>query len=103
MSSKIACDMRWHFDKRVDDGILRHPTNSKAWKSFDELYPSFALSPRNIRLGLASDGFNPFGSLRSDYSIWPVVLVVYNLSPWMCMKQPLYCVVLVDSWKKCTR
>ncbi|XP_057247474.1 uncharacterized protein LOC104885382 [Beta vulgaris subsp. vulgaris] len=35
----------------------------------------------------ASDGFNPFGGLRSDYSIWPVFLVVYNLPPWMCMKQ----------------
>ncbi|XP_056688291.1 uncharacterized protein [Spinacia oleracea] len=88
MSRKTANDMRWHKDKRDDDGILRHPADSKAWKHFDESYSSFALESRNVRLGLASDGFNPFGGLRSDYSIWPVVIVVYNLPPWMCMKQP---------------
>ncbi|XP_074302614.1 uncharacterized protein LOC141634289 [Silene latifolia] len=88
MSSKTSADMRWHFERRKDDGVLRHLADSEAWKHFDKLYPSFAEESRNVRLGLASDGFNPFGGLRSDYSIWPVVIVVYNLPPWMCMKQP---------------
>ncbi|XP_021733288.1 uncharacterized protein LOC110700108 [Chenopodium quinoa] len=61
---------------------------SEAWKHLDKEYPTFSAETRNVRLGLASDGFNPFGGLRSDYSIWPVVVVVYNLPPWMCMKQP---------------
>ncbi|CAN6704146.1 unnamed protein product [Malus baccata var. baccata] len=26
--------------------------------------------------------------MRNDHSTWPVVLSVYNLPPWMCMKQP---------------
>ena len=88
MSSKTTSDMRWHFDKREDDGILKHPADSQAWKHFDKEHSTFALETRNVRLGLVSDGFNPFGGLRSDHSIWPVVLVVYNLPPWMCMKQP---------------
>ena len=29
MSSQRAKDMRWYVDKRVDDGIMRHPTNSE--------------------------------------------------------------------------
>lgn len=58
------------------------------WKSFDKLYESFALEPRNVRLGLASDGFQPFGDSRKPYSIWPVILIPYNLPPWMCMKEP---------------
>ncbi|XP_020081242.1 uncharacterized protein LOC109704874 [Ananas comosus] len=66
---------------------MRHPADSMAWKSFDELHESFALEPRNVRLGLASDGFQPFGDSRKSYSIWPVVLIPYNLPPWMCMKQ----------------
>ncbi|KAL3358735.1 hypothetical protein AABB24_015706 [Solanum stoloniferum] len=52
--------------------------------------PDFARYPRNVRLGLASDGVNPFGNLSVSHSIWPVIITVYNLSPWMCMKQP-YC------------
>ena len=41
-----------------------------------------------MRLGLASDGFNPFGNMSTSYSMWPVVLMLYNLSPWRCMKDP---------------
>ncbi|KAM2369028.1 hypothetical protein ACFXTH_046513 [Malus domestica] len=26
--------------------------------------------------------------MRHDHSTWPVVFSVYNLPPWMCMKQP---------------
>ncbi|KAK6803381.1 hypothetical protein RDI58_001165 [Solanum bulbocastanum] len=40
--------MSWHHDKRVDDGIMRHPDDSMAWKFFDELHPSFAAEPRNV-------------------------------------------------------
>ena len=82
-----AEDMRWHYSKRPkEDGVLRHPADSKAWKHLDELYPSFAAEPRNVRLGLATDGFNPFGNMSNSYSMWPVILVPYNLPPWKCMK-----------------
>ena len=80
--------MTWHHDKRVDDRLLRHPANSKAWKTFDEIHESFSLETHNVRLGLATDGFNPFGNMSLNYSIWPVGLVLYNLPPWMYMKQP---------------
>ncbi|XP_049378105.1 uncharacterized protein LOC125842859 [Solanum stenotomum] len=87
MCSKTSPLMSWHHDKRVDDGIMRHPADSMEWKKFDELHPSFAVEPRNVRLGLASDGFQPFGMSRTPYNIWLVVLVPYNLPPWLCMKQ----------------
>ena len=67
---------------------MRHPSDSPAWKHLDNLYPEFGSEIRNVRLGLASDGFNPFGKMRQDHTTWPVVLSVYNLPPWMCMKQP---------------
>ncbi|XP_077248014.1 uncharacterized protein LOC143887729 [Tasmannia lanceolata] len=44
--------------------------------------------PRNVRLGLASDGFNPFRTMSIAHSMWLVILMPYNLPPWMCMKQP---------------
>jgi len=87
MSTKTASHMKWHYDQRTKDGVLRHPADGESWKTFDERYPEFALDPRNVRLGLASDGFNPFGNMSNSYSTWPVMLVPYNLPPWMSMKQ----------------
>ncbi|XP_020106666.1 uncharacterized protein LOC109722900 [Ananas comosus] len=83
----MAASMRWHEEGRTKDGILRHPADALAWKSFDSCHPDFASDPRSIRLGLASDGFNPFRTMSSTYSTWPVVLIPYNLPPWLCMKQ----------------
>jgi len=76
MSSKTVDSMKWHEKGRTNDGKLRHPADSFAWKTFDSLHPDFALDPRNVRLGLASDGFNPYKTMSSKYSIWPVVLML---------------------------
>ena len=43
--------------------------------------------PRNLRLGLAMDGVNPFGLRSSSWSTWPVCLVNYNLPPWLAIKK----------------
>ncbi|GJU24568.1 hypothetical protein Tco_1163189 [Tanacetum coccineum] len=40
-----------------------------------------------VRLGLASDGVNPFRTMSTTHSTWPVLLIPYNLPPWLCMKQ----------------
>jgi len=79
--------MRWHKDRPSDeDGKMRHPTDSIAWKSFDLEYASFVEDSRDVRLGPTSDGFNPFGNISTSYSVWPIVLIPYSLPPWMCMK-----------------
>ena len=100
MSTKTASYMTWHHDKRVDDGILRYPADSNAWKTFDEIHESFSLETRNVRLGLTSDGFNPFGNMSLNYIIWPVVLVPNNLLPWMYMKQPNFMLTLLIPGQK---
>ncbi|KAL6219265.1 hypothetical protein ACLB2K_012471 [Fragaria x ananassa] len=87
MSRHTADDMSWHSKIRTKDGVLRHPADSPAWAHLDEKYPNFGNECRNVRLGLASDGFNPFGMSRTIHSTWPVVMSVYNLPPWLCMKQ----------------
>lgn len=80
--------MRYHDEERVKDSILRHPADSLAWNTLDDLHPHFASETRNVRLGLANDDFNPFRN--SQHSTWPVILTVYNLPPWMCMKQSYF-------------
>ncbi|XP_041000851.1 uncharacterized protein LOC121246677 [Juglans microcarpa x Juglans regia] len=89
MSKKTAQAMRWHVEARGDDPTcMRHLADSKVWKEFDEKHGWFSQDPRNVRLGLVSDGFNPFNNMSKPYSIWPVLLVRYNLPPWSCMKYP---------------
>ncbi|XP_060171208.1 uncharacterized protein LOC132602330 [Lycium barbarum] len=86
MCSETAVAMRWHANERSNDGNLRHPADGEAWKDFDRLPPDFSRYPSNVRLGLSSDGFNPFQTMSISYSTWPVMLMNYNLSPWICMK-----------------
>ncbi|GKA79555.1 leucine-rich repeat protein [Tanacetum coccineum] len=88
-SLQVSNDMRWHKDVRVnDDNVATHPADSEALKHFKREFSLFAHYPRNVCLGLATDGFNPFGNLSSSYSIWPIFIVPYNLPPWKCMKDP---------------
>ncbi|XP_015054801.1 uncharacterized protein LOC107001164 [Solanum pennellii] len=86
MCSETFVAMRWHDTERLRDGNLRHPADGEAWKDFDSLHPDFANDARNVRLGLSSDGFNPFRTMSISHSTWPVMLMNYNLSPWTCMK-----------------
>ncbi|XP_012847795.1 PREDICTED: uncharacterized protein LOC105967723 [Erythranthe guttata] len=88
--------MRWYKDGKIDEeGKMIHPSDSEAWKDLDKQYPWFAQDPRNVRLGLATDGFNPFGNMNNSYSIWPMILVPYNLPPWLCMKEPYFIMSLL--------
>lgn len=88
LSRHIAESMVWHAEHRPKDDVLRHPADSKAWSKLDSIDPTFGNEARNVRLGLASDGFNPFGTMSQSHSTWPVVMSVYNLPPWLCMKKP---------------
>ena len=68
------------------DGLLCHPADSPQWKTIDQLYLEFGQDLRNLRVDLASDGMNPFGNLSCNHSSWPVLLMIYNLLPWLCIK-----------------
>ncbi|CAA7023647.1 unnamed protein product [Microthlaspi erraticum] len=99
MSSHTADHMRWHADSESKDGKLRHPRDGLAWKTFNQQFHEFASESRNVRLGLATDGFNPFGTMSLSYSVWPVILVPYNLPPWMSMKQTSMILSMIISGK----
>ena len=83
LSSELAINMKWHPIGQTNDGVMRHPVDSEAWKEFDDKHAEFASDPRNVRLGLEADGFNLYGNMSTTHSTWPVVLVPYNLPPWM--------------------
>ncbi|WJX83272.1 hypothetical protein P8452_65944 [Trifolium repens] len=91
-SLQTARKMTWHsenVEKRRSSGELRHPSDGLAWKYFDQVNPGFASDPRNVRLGLCSDGFTPYTQVSATpYSCWPVIVTPYNLPPEMCMSKP---------------
>ncbi|KAL6533628.1 hypothetical protein OROHE_013461 [Orobanche hederae] len=87
MSLHTAEAMRWYAEKRIDDDVLRHAADGKGFKHFDREFGDFAAEVRNVRPGLSTDGFNPWGSNSSAVSTWPVILMPYNLPPWMCMNK----------------
>jgi hypothetical protein len=78
---------QWHNVKRQLSEEMSHPTNGEAWQDFDREFLDFAKDARNLRLGLATDGFNPFSEKNTKYNMWPVFVVPYNLPPWECMKE----------------
>jgi len=86
MLPRTAEHMTWHQSHHVVDGVMVHPFNSEAWKHFNSVHPHFSAESKNVRLGLCTDGFNPFRSFAASYSCWPVILTVYNLPPRMCMR-----------------
>ncbi|XP_024178950.2 uncharacterized protein LOC112184960 [Rosa chinensis] len=92
--------LTWHATDRKRDGLMRHPAAATSWKLVDEKWPDFGSDPRNLRLALSSDGFNPHSSLNSKYSCWPVILVAYNLPPWLIMKRKHMLLTLLISGPK---
>jgi hypothetical protein len=79
--------MRWHNEGvRENDQVMVHPSDSEAWKTLDNFDPDFARDARNVRIGLATDGFTPYNSSAASYSCWPVFAIPYNLPPALCMK-----------------
>ncbi|KAL6329406.1 hypothetical protein AAG906_017723 [Vitis piasezkii] len=86
-SSKIAKDLIWHAQGGEFDGKC----------VIDHRWPDFSVEPRNLRLAISADGINPHSSLSSRYSCWPVVMITYNLPPWLCMKRKFMMLSLLIS------
>jgi hypothetical protein len=38
---------------------------------------------------------NPFDMVSTNHSTWPVILCIYNLPPWLCMKRTYIVMMLV--------
>jgi hypothetical protein len=81
-----AALMTWHTTAHSTDGKMHNPVDSPQWKFVNENFGNFGNDPRNLRLGLATDGINPFSEKRSTYSTWPVMLLNHNVPPWLTSK-----------------
>ena len=58
-----------------------HPSDGEDWTRFDEIHREKALEARNVRVTLATDGFNPYGMAAALYTCWPMFVIPLNLPP----------------------
>jgi hypothetical protein len=65
---------------------MSHPADGQAWQDFDKEFLNFAKDAGNLRLGLGTDGYNPFLEKNAKYCMLPLFVVSYNLPPWECME-----------------
>lgn len=73
--------MVWHAQNSNADGFVKHPCDSKAWKH--EKFPTIVLDVRNGHLCLVVNDVNPCKLNRYTWSTWLVVLLNYNIPPWL--------------------
>jgi hypothetical protein len=88
-SGKIAILLRWHSDNPnlEKNTVMKSVADSPAWAHVDShVDPSFKLDPRNMRFGLALDGVNLFKHNNTQHSIWPILMLLYNLLPFLITK-----------------
>ena len=87
--------MRWHRRDQLEDGILYRRLDGATWEHFDNMYPNFAVEPQNVRPSLCVEGLNPYTLSPRSYSIWLVVVTLYNLAPELCMTTLFMCLTCV--------
>nr|GEZ57259.1 hypothetical protein [Tanacetum cinerariifolium] len=75
--------------RRITYGVLRHLTDSQAWRTINEKFSKIAKDLRNLQLGISVDGVD-VNSRTRNHSVWPVLSVIYNLPPWLCMKRKFF-------------
>ena len=64
MIEESAKQMTWHkMGTRYNPDKLVHPSDAQSWTHFDGIHHHKALEARNVRVALATDGFNPYGML----------------------------------------
>lgn len=95
-----AKNIRWNAYERNRDGNIHRVADSLQWKKIDSLFLVFRLGPRNLRLGFSTNGMNPFGNLSTNHTSWPILLTIYNISHWLCMKRKYILLFMMISGPK---
>jgi hypothetical protein len=86
MTEESAKQMTWHKNaKRYNPDKMVHASDGEAWKHFDAIHREKVEEARNVRVALATDGFNPYGMSVAPYTCWPMFVIPINLPPYRRM------------------
>ena len=70
--------------------------DSLTWQLVNQMWPEFASDCRNLRLAISVDDINPHSSMTNKNSCWPVLMITYNLPPWLGIKKEIYDVIFAN-------
>jgi len=72
MTEDSAKQMTWKKKGvRYNPDKIVHPFDGESWKHFDAIHHEKAREAHNVRVALATDGFNSYGMMAASYSCWP--------------------------------
>jgi hypothetical protein len=63
-----------------------HASDGETWKHFDAIHRVKAEEARNVRVPLATDGFDPYGMSDAPYKCGPCLLS-QSISPSVCFQR----------------
>lgn len=82
------------------DNLVRHMSQSQHMADIMAKFAEFCKDPRNLYLALSTDGMNPNSEKRSTYSMWPVLLLNYNVAAWFTTKPYFILLAMLIPGKK---
>jgi hypothetical protein len=86
MTKESVKQMTWHKNsKRYNPRKMVDLVDAEAWTYFNEQHLDKLEEARNVRVALATDGFNPYGMMVAPYTCWPVFVIPLNLPPPRCL------------------
>ena len=68
-----------------------HPADAEAWKYFDGRHSEKAVESCNVRVALATDGFNPYGMAAAPYTCCPI-------PPWIHVSTTEHILIVDNPW-----
>ena len=83
---ELAALMTWHSDNVSNYGAMRGAYDAPQWEHVRREHVAFEEDSRNLHLGMCADGVNPYSQQRSTHSMCPIMLLNYNVPPWLTIK-----------------
>jgi hypothetical protein len=84
MTEESTKQKTWHKNgKRYNPNKMVHASYGEAWKPFDAIHREKAEEARNVRVALATNGYNPYGMSDATYTCWSMFVIPINL-PLVC-------------------
>ena len=92
---EIAKLLQYHMEYQSETSVMRSVVDSPIWRWLSSRWSEYADDPRFLRLALCLDGINPFNMQSTTYSTWPILLITYNLPPWLVTRKFFVSLVLL--------
>jgi hypothetical protein len=88
-SGAISELLMYHTDfPNTNSTIMKSVADSSAWAHMEsDVDPTFDEEKWKMRFSLALDGINPFHHNNSQHSTWRILILLYNLPPYLVTKK----------------